>query len=399
MKIVVAPDKFKGALPAEQVARAMAHGLRTVAASADIDLCPMADGGEGTVAALVAANSGRIVKRRVCGPLTGMAVEAEIGLIDDGRTAVIEMASASGLHLLRPEQRNPLRTTSFGTGQLLRAACDLGARRIILGIGGSATVDGGLGCLQAWGAAIELENGAVYTTKDRKLTGADVGKVMSVSSAGQKRPRRARAIGRAVRALPPAAAGGLNEDIEIVVACDVANPLFGANGAAPVFGPQKGATPQQVRELDWALHNFARRTGHLQAAEAPGAGAAGGLGFAMLAFFNATLRSGIEIVIEATRLRRRLEGADLCLTGEGCLDLQSLAGKTAIGVGRLCREMGVPCIALAGAIGEGAAEAFRDDLTAQFAICDRPMTLEQAMARTAELLATAAANVLRTFAA
>lgn len=396
MKIVVAPDKFKGALPAAQVAQAIADGLRSVGRASEIELCPMADGGEGTVAALVAANSGRIVKRRVCGPITGMTVEAEIGLIDNQRTAVIEMSSASGLHLLRPEQRNPLRTTTFGTGELLRAAAELGVCRIILGIGGSATVDGGLGCLQGWGAGIELENGVIYGPKDRKLTGGDVGKVLSVTASSQKRPRRARP-GGALRALPPAGSG-LNEGIEVIVACDVANPLYGPDGAAPVFGPQKGATPQQARELDAALHNLARRTGHLEAAHAPGAGAAGGLGFAMLAFFNATLRSGIEIVIDATRLRQRLRGADLCITGEGCLDLQSLSGKTAVGVGRLCREMGVPCIALAGAIGDGAAEAFRDELTAQFAICDRPMTLEQSMTRTAELLATAAANVLRTFA-
>ena len=423
MRIVIAPDKFKGCLRAEQVAEAIAQGLRRVDAGIEIDLCPLADGGEGTVDALVAATGGRIEVRPVMGPIVGMRVDARFGVLGDGQTAVIEMSAASGLHLLKPELRNPMRTTTYGTGELLRAAVNRGAKRIILGIGGSATVDGGIGCVQGWGGRVRLDNGSVYTANGRKLVGADVEHVLRVEgpmqSEAANRPRAKVPVSRRLPA--PGRRGGQpvgggadaatgsttpsTEDrssvnvndagIEIVVACDVGNPLFGPDGAAAIFGPQKGATPQQVVQLDHALERLAERTGALHLAQVPGAGAAGGLGFGMLAFFGATLRSGIEIVMDASRFRQRLAGADLCITGEGQFDAQSLGGKTTIGVARLCKEAGVPCIVLAGAVADGAEVSLDHGVRAYFSICNRPMSLEDAVRDAGSLLAATAANVLR----
>jgi glycerate kinase len=371
-KVVLCPDKFKGCLTAAQVCKAMAAGVRAVDPAILIDECPMADGGEGTVTALVAATGGKILTRRVTGPLAEMKVDAAFGMLGDGSTAVIEMAAASGLALLKPEERNPLLTTTFGTGELLNAAIVAGARRIILGIGGSATVDGGIGCAQATGHTVVLENGEPVSATE-PLAGADAERVVLV-----KRHR-----------------GERTEGIEIIVACDVSNPLYGPNGAAAVYGPQKGADAAAVARLDAALRQLAERMGATALADTPGAGAAGGLGFGMMAFYGATLRSGIEIVIDAVRLRERLKDADLCITGEGCLDSQSAQGKTVAGIGRLSRELRVPCIALAGSIGEGAEDILREGVTAYFGICNRPMTLELAMADAPCLIATAAKNLLR----
>jgi len=335
----------------------------------------MADGGEGTVQALVAATGGRIVTRRVTGPLPRMKVEAPIGLLGDGVTAVVEMASASGLHLLRPEQRDPTRTTTYGTGELLREAAELGARRIILGIGGSATVDGGVGCAQAWGASFTLSTGTIYRQNGRRLTGGDLIHLRSVESP-----------------LPLE-----TEGIEFIVACDVGNPLLGPDGAAPIFGPQKGATPEQVEQLELGLERLVEKTGLWELASRPGAGAAGGLGFGMMAFFAAQLRPGVQIVIDAVNLPQRLQDADLCITGEGRLDSQSLAGKTVIGVARLCKQLGVPCVALAGSVGEGVQPAIDQGLDAWFAITQGPITVEQAISQAPELLAKTAESVLRLF--
>ncbi|MCC7351321.1 MAG: glycerate kinase [Phycisphaerales bacterium] len=396
MHIVIAPDKFKGCLSADDVAEAMARGVRRVHPDARLDLCPMADGGEGLVSAMVRATGGRTVKRLVTGPLVGMKVEAPIGMIDDGSTAVIEMSAASGLALLPADQRNPLRTTTYGTGELIRHAVQMGAGRVILGIGGSATVDGGIGCAQACGATITFENGTPYSSGGRRLTGADVANVLKVSPV--KSPAEKPADGKGmVRRRAAAAIAPPSEfaHVEFIVACDVGNPLYGPDGAAPIFGPQKGATPEQVEYLDSALHKLAQRSGRPDLAMAPGAGAAGGLGFGMMAFFGATLRSGIEIVMEATRLRQRLDGADLCLTGEGRLDGQSAAGKTAVGVARLCKQMQIPCIAIAGSIGAGAEAVYDEGIDAYFSICDGPMSLDEAMANASTLLTSAAANVVR----
>jgi glycerate kinase len=375
MRIVIAPDKFKGCLSAPGVCRAIADGVRQVDPAIDIDECPVADGGEGTVAALVAATGGTLFRRRVTGPLPEMKVDAEFGMLGDRTTAVIEMSAASGLALLAPQDRNPLNTTTFGTGELLNAAVELGATHIILGIGGSATVDGGIGCAQACGHTIVLEDGEPISATE-PLVGADMDRVVMV-----KRHR-----------------GEKTDRVKITVGCDVTNPLFGENGAAVIYGPQKGATPAQVLELDESLRQLATRNGKLDLGATPGAGAAGGLGFGMLAFFGAELRSGFSIVAEAVDLAGRLRGADLCITGEGRLDGQTAeSGKAVDGVARLCQSANIPCIALVGTIGEGAEKCFETGVTSYFSIVPGPMSLEQAMRETPGRLSDAAARVLRLF--
>ena len=372
MKVVIAPDKFKGSLGAQAVADAIAQGVRHAFPEAAIDCCPVADGGEGTVAALVAATGGRLHSRRVTGPLPEMKLDATFGVLGDGRTAVIEMAAASGLALLGHEDRNPLNTTTFGTGELLMAAASLRVTDIILGIGGSATNDAGLGCAQACGLPVILEGGEPLSLTE-PLCGRDLDSVVLVKH------------GR----------GSPVERVRITVACDVTNPLFGPAGASFVYGPQKGATPGQVLQLDHSLQRLAERLGKLQQAATPGAGAAGGLGFGMLAFFGATLRSGVDIVLEAVKLRDRLLGADLCITGEGRLDASSLHGKAPLGVARLARSMNIPCIALAGSIGEGADKLMIEGITACFPIHDGSIALEQSIREAASLLTKAAAEAVR----
>jgi glycerate kinase len=376
MRVVIAPDKFKGSLSAANVAKAIADGIRLADSQIETDLCPMADGGEGTVDALVSATNGSFITRKVTGPLSRMKVEAPIGLLhDEYNTAIIEMASASGLYLLKSDQRDPTRTTTYGTGELLREAANLGARRIILGIGGSATVDGGVGCAQAWGATFTLNNGVGYREGTRRLTGGDLINLRSISSS-----------------LPLETRG-----IEFIVACDVGNPLLGPDGAAPIFGPQKGASPEQIDLLEMGLERLVEKTHRRDLADRPGAGAAGGLGFGMMAFFDAALKPGIEIVMDAVKLRERLAGADLCITGEGRLDAQSLAGKTAIGVARVCKEMNIPCVAICGSIGPGAEAAAEEGITSSFSIMQEPMTLEQAIADASNLVAQTATKVMQLF--
>ena len=374
MRIVIAPDKFKGCLTAPQACDAIARGVRRADPSAQIDLCPMADGGEGTIDALMAATTGQFETRAVTGPLPEMTVRATFGLLGGGRTAVIEMASASGLALLKPEDRNPLNTTTFGTGQLLVEAAKLGVGEILLGIGGSATTDAGIGCTQACGLPVILDGGAPVAPTE-PLCGRDLDSVVLVKH------------GR----------GSPVERVKITVACDVTNPLYGPNGAAFVFGPQKGATPDQVRQLDDSLRRLAQRLGRTDVANAPGAGAAGGLGFGMLAFFGATLRPGVQIVIDAVDLRGRLKGADLCITGEGRLDAQSLSGKAPVGVARLCKVLGVPCVALVGAKGEGADAALDEGIRSIHPIQDGSMPLEESLRNADRLLSDAAAEAVRSF--
>jgi glycerate kinase len=284
------------------------------------------------------------------------------------------MSAASGLALLAPEDRNPMRTTTFGTGQLLLEAAKLGVSQIILGIGGSATTDGGIGCAQACGQPVILD-GVGPADMHEPLVGEDLRRVVLIKHAR----------------------GSPLDRVKITVACDVTNPLFGPNGAAAIFGPQKGATPEQIAELDALLQRLAERCGKLPEANAPGAGAAGGLGFAMLAFFGATLRGGFNIIADAVRLRDRLRGADLCLTGEGRLDASSLGGKACIGVARVCRELGVPCVAIAGQIMDNGAIDADGALAGCYAIADRARSPRDAMDRAGELLAETSADVVRQF--
>jgi glycerate kinase len=372
MRVVVAPDKFKGSLTAPQACDAIARGVRRARPDAEIDLCPVADGGEGTIDALMSATGCHFETRLVTGPLPEMKVRATFGVMGGGRRAVVEMASASGLALLKPEDRNPLNTTTFGTGELIVEAAKLGVGEILLGIGGSATTDAGIGCAQACGLPVILDGGEPVSPTE-PLCGRDLDSVVLVKH------------GR----------GSPVERVKITVACDVTNPLYGPNGAASVFGPQKGATPEQVRQLDDSLRRLAERLGKPDLANTPGAGAAGGLGFGMLAFFGATLRPGVDIIIEASDLRRRLKGASLCVTGEGRLDAQSLAGKAPVGVSRLCKELGVPCVAIVGSIGDSARAALKEGMTAIHEIQRGGMSLEESVRNAAALLEEMAAGMLR----
>lgn len=392
MRILIAADKFKGSLTQQGACEAIAEGIKRVRPDAVLDLCPLADGGEGTVEAVVAAMGGWIDHFDVCGPLAGMRVNAPIGFIDEGKTAIVELAAASGLLLLDPPQRNPTRTTTFGTGELLKHAADRGARKIILGIGGSATVDAGIGIAQAWGGAVKMVNGKVYSPHDRKLCGNDLGQVLAVtryqpSFVNYSYRDRSERAGRE----PILETRGC----EFIVACDVGNPLYGIDGAAHVFAPQKGATPEQVEQLDADMRKMADRL-HLHAlADAPGAGAAGGAGFGMMAFFGASMVSGAELVIEVTRLADRIRNADLVITGEGKLDAQTLAGKAPAAVARACKQAGKRCIAFAGTIGYGAEQLLDEGLTSYFGITQHPMPLDEAMSNASALLSDAAARAIR----
>ncbi len=373
MRVVIAPDKFKGSLTALRAAQAMARGVNAAWPYASIDLVPMADGGEGTVAALVAATGGRYEAATVTGPL-GEPIEAQFGIMGDGKTAVIEMATASGLVLVPPDRRNPLLTTTRGTGELTLAAISEGARRLIVGIGGSATNDGGAGMAQALGFRLLDGDG-----REIGPGGGSLGQLARIDPS-ERRPEL--------------------ESLHVDVACDVTNPLCGPQGASAVYGPQKGATPAMVRALDANLAHFAAivdRDLRVSIRELPGSGAAGGLGGGLVAFAGGKLQRGVDLIIDAVKLRERLAQADLCLTGEGAIDAQSAFGKTAVGVGRLARSLGCPTLALAGSIGPGAEAVLEQGIDAYFSICSGPISLEQAIADAERLLERATNQVVRTF--
>ncbi|MFC1713693.1 glycerate kinase [Candidatus Poribacteria bacterium] len=371
MKIVIAPDSFKGSLTALQVAQAITEGIQRVRPEAEIDCVPMADGGEGTVQALVDATSGQMITQEVCDPL-GNQIEADFGILGDGETAVIEMAAASGLPLVPEDKRNPMLTTTYGTGELIHAALERGCRKLIVGIGGSATVDGGAGMAQALGARL--------LDKD-----------------GHEVPRG----GGGVEHLERIDVSQLDSRIAeatTVVACDVDNPLVGPRGGPEVYGPQKGATPEMVRKLDEYLDRYAniiKRDLGVDVKEASGAGAAGGLGAGLMAFLNAELKSGIDIVIEASELERHLEDADLVITGEGKIDGQTIYGKTPIGVARAAKKFGLPVVAIGGGISDDASVVYENGIDALMSIVSYPMSLEMAMERAHSLLADAAERTMR----
>jgi glycerate kinase len=439
MRIVIAPDSFKESLSAAEVAEAMAAGVRDVLPGAEIDLCPMADGGEGTVEAMVSATGGRLCEVSVIGPLRQPRV-ARFGLLGGGQTAVIEMAEAAGLTLVPPDRRNPLLTTTFGVGQVILAALDAGARHLVIGIGGSATVDGGVGCAQALGVVFVGHAKGSAAQNPSPLEGE--GPVRGGEGCRPVRPGPAQAArpphptlslegerdeaapltlpspsrGEGFKKTPPHQAlpcglggGDLKRitridasdrdrrvaEARVEVACDVTNPLTGPNGAAVVYGPQKGATPDMVKTLDAGLAHLAeliRRDLGMDVQTLPGTGAAGGLGAGLVAFAGATLRRGVEIVADAVGLRRRLAGAALVITGEGKFDSQSASGKTAVGVARIAAEMGVPAVCIPGqATADAPHELFR-------AVCPlvNPATpVSEAMARTAELVRARTAEAVR----
>lgn len=371
MKLVIAPDSFKESMPAEAAAAAIAESWRKVFPDADIRLCPMADGGEGTVDAVLAATGGERRELQVCGPL-GKPVVAHWGWLANERQAVIEMAAASGLHWVAADQRDALVTTSYGTGELLLAALDAGARRIILGIGGSATNDGGAGLLEALGVRLLDASGQPLGRGGAALAGLRHIEMKGVD---------ARLAGT-----------------EIIVAADVDNPLCGPRGASHVFGPQKGASPDQVEQLDRALSHFA----DIMAAalgedhrDVPGVGAAGGLGFAARTVLGAQFRPGIELVAELSGLADAVQGADLVITGEGRLDGQSLHGKTPVGVARIAQAAGVPVIALAGSLGDGYERLYETGIGAAFSLVPGPLSLEQAMQQGEQQLGARASDIAR----
>ncbi|MFJ4374933.1 glycerate kinase [Pseudomonas japonica] len=371
MKIVIAPDSFKDSLSAEGVAAAIASGVAAVLPEAQLLCCPMADGGEGTMEAIVAACHGERRTLAVRGPL-GHEVSADWGWLAGSRTAIIEMAQASGLQLLEPSQRDACRTSSHGTGQLIGAALDAGAERIILAIGGSATNDAGSGMLRALG----------LRTLDAQGAELDEGGLALCN------------LGRLdASGLDPRLAG-----VRLEVAADVDNPLCGSNGASAIFGPQKGASPAQVELLDHALGHFADHCAQLLGSDMrdfPGCGAAGGMGFAAKAFLDAQFRPGIEVVAELAGLDSAVQGADLVITGEGRFDAQTLRGKTPFGVARIAKRHGVPVLVLAGTLGEGYQALYAHGIDAAFAIASGPMSLQQACSDAGELLAARAGDIAR----
>lgn len=359
MRVVIAPDSFKGSLSAEHVAQALAKGLRMCAKppwnQAEIDCVPLADGGEGTAQAMVNATGGHMVSTGVTGPL-GESIQARFGILGDGQTAVIEMAEASGLTLVPEESRDPSRTTTFGTGQLMRAALDMGCTHLIVAIGGSATNDGGAGMAEALGIRL-------LDAQDKPI------------------PRGGGGLHRLAR-IDTSHLDARIANVTVTVACDVDNPLIGPEGASHIFAPQKGADASMVTMLDQALTHYAqivRRDVGVDVAYIPGAGAAGGLGAGLLAFCGATLRPGFEIVSEAVGLAGRIRGAQLVITGEGRIDGQTARGKVAAGVGRMARSLGVPVIACAGGVTDDAHSLVPDTLDAIYPIVPGPSSLDMAM--------------------
>lgn len=371
MNIVIAPDSFKESLTALEVAQAIEIGLAKIFPQARYIKVPMADGGEGTVQSLVDASGGQLQRINVTSPIA-KPVNAEFGLSGNGKTAIIEMAAASGLHLVPLDERNPLRTTSYGTGELIHAALNLGVQHIILGIGGSATNDGGVGMLQALGAKFLNAQG-----QEIGFGGAQLATIEKIDLTGLD-PRLAQ--------------------VNIEVACDVDNPLCGERGAAAVFAPQKGANAEMVNILDNALAHFADKVQHqlgIDIKTPAGAGAAGGMGGGVLLLPNVTLKSGVEIVLNATHLADQLKNADLVITGEGRMDAQTVHGKTPIGVAKLAKQFNKPVIAIVGSLREDYEAVYAHGIDAVFPIIRQLNSLENTLNCGKENLISAAQNVAR----
>ncbi|HFG1567817.1 TPA: glycerate kinase [Vibrio cholerae] len=371
MKVVIAPDSFKESLTAKQVCDAIQAGLARVWHDAKFVAIPVADGGEGTVQSLVDATQGRLVEVIVMGP-QGKRVEAFYGMLGDNQTAVIEMAAASGLHHVPLVQRDPKLTTSFGTGELIRHALDQGVTKLIIGLGGSATNDGGVGMLTALGARFTNADGDPI-----QLTGGGLRELTHID----------------LQDFDPRL-----QNCDILVACDVNNPLCGDKGASAVFGPQKGATPEDVQLLDGALRQFGLLTEKVtgkMVLESAGAGAAGGMGAALLAYTQARLRPGIEIVLETVQLAHQVSDADLVITGEGRIDSQTVHGKTPMGVAKVAKRFDVPVLALCGCTGDNYQAVYQCGIDAVFAAVPRAMSLEDALKESDFNLADLAENVAR----
>lgn len=373
MKIILAPDSFKGSLGAIEVANALDRGVKKAFKEAETVLLPVGDGGEGTMETLVAATGGEIRKVSVTGPMNNQ-VSAAYGILGDGKTCVIEMASASGLHLVSEEKLSPLLATTFGTGELIRRALDDGFSSFIIGLGGSATNDGGAGMLQALGLKILDSQG-----KDIGPGGGELGKVERLEfNALDKR---------------------INSS-KFVIASDVQNPMVGPNGASFIFGPQKGANPKEVELLDQNMTEWANRifncTG-MKLHNKPGAGAAGGIGGALQAFFPAEMKSGVDVVLDYIKLDEQLEDADLVITGEGKVDSQTIFGKTPLGVAQRAKSKNVPTIIIAGSVGSGVEELHHCGVVSIHSIVNNPMTLKEAIENTDHLLEISTEQVVRSY--
>ena len=369
---LLAPDSFKESMTAEQACAAMQRGIVKALPDAQFIYVPMADGGEGTVDALVAARNGRKVELDVSGPFIQQKVQSYFGLIENDQTAVIEMALANGIHLIESSQRNPLLTSSLGTGEIIKAALELGVSKIIIGLGGSVTNDAGAGMAQALGAKFLDENGQAV-----QVGGGQLAQIQSIDLS-QLDPRL--------------------KSTEIVIASDVNNPLCGENGASHVFAPQKGATSEMVEVLDQNLSHFADLVAqHIgqDFQDIAGAGAAGGLGFGLMAFAGAKIRSGVEIVIEETGLSEKIDQADYVFTGEGGIDFQTKFGKTPFGVAQVAKRFNKPVIAFAGYVGKGIEELYDEGFTAIFGIVDGACDLQTALKNGEKNLERCCVNVVK----
>ena len=369
--IVLAPDSFKESMTAKEVCEAMERGIRKANSQIRCIHVPMADGGEGTMQSLVDATGGRVYSKEVVGPL-GNNVVAEYGILGNGEIGVIEMASASGIHLVDSEKRNPLITTTFGTGQLIKACLDKGVKKLLIGIGGSATNDGGAGFIQALGGRLLDENG-----DDLSYGGGALAKLHTIDLSN------------------------LDERLKYVsveVACDVNNPLCGKEGASYVFGPQKGATREMIEILDQNLSNYAEvikeQIGKDVISKA-GAGAAGGLGAGLMAFLDVKLKSGIEMVIEYANLEEKVRDADMVWTGEGSIDFQTQYGKTPLGVAMIAKKYNKPVIALAGRVGNDIDVLYDKGIDAIFGIMRGVTSIEEALVKGPENVEKTSENIIR----
>lgn len=369
--IALAPDSFKESMTAKEACEAMERGIKKANPNINCIHVPMADGGEGTMQSLVDATNGKIYTLKVVGPL-GNEVEAEYGILGDEEIGILEMASASGIQLVPSEKRNPLITTTYGTGQLIKACLDHGVKKLLIGIGGSATNDGGAGVIQALGGKLLDKQG-----NELGFGGGELGKLNSINLENFD-PRL--------------------KDVNIEVACDVNNPLCGEKGASNVFGPQKGATKDMVAVLDDNLKHYAdviKRHLGKDVVNEPGAGAAGGLGAGLMAFLNGTLKKGIEMVIEYAGLEEKVKNADMVWTGEGSIDFQTQYGKTPLGVATVAKKHNKPVIALAGRVGEGIEVLHEKGIDSIFGITKGATSLEEALEKGQENIEKTAENIIR----
>ncbi|MGX9607040.1 MULTISPECIES: glycerate kinase [Acinetobacter] len=372
LRFVLAPDSFKESLSAAQACQAMQRGVLQVFPDAHCIAVPMADGGEGTVDTLILSLNGQHVACEVTGPLVHQRIQTYFGLVDEGRTAVIEMAKANGIHLLEVEQRNPMLTSTYGTGEMIKQALDVGVNKIIVGLGGSVTNDGGAGMAQAFGVQFFNSTGEM-----KQVCGGNLDQIDRIDISGLDARLK---------------------NTEILIASDVNNPLCGPNGASYVFGPQKGATPDMVKQLDQNLSHFAdlvEATLGVNVQHQAGAGAAGGLGFGLLAFARAKIQSGVELLIQQTGLAEKIAQADVVLTGEGKIDRQTFMGKTPFGVAQVAKGLNKPVYAFAGMIGEGIEPLLEAGFTQIIGINLPDISLEDAIRNAENNLTDSVENVMR----